>query len=300
MSVIHFEATIENNILSIKNSHIYIYKAHKNDIKNALDNSHDKREESGIYFLINNSSKKIYVGQGSSRSTNNRPRGVLSRAMESHPRAGADDLVYDEVVIITSLDMSLTKLAYLENLFYRKIKEYNSYELYNIQEPSSDNNISSMDRNDCNNLYNKVINILSHLGLKVLKRMNNSIRQNTPEISHTNSLETVSIDENTTFYLKFNNKVARCQKIGSSYHVLSGSDIDEVDYRTIPEHIKFERNQYKSEGKILNGKLLEDFCTSSPTAAAEFVRGMVVGGPANWKTENGLSIKQLKDKGINF
>ena len=96
---------------------------------------------SSIYLLFGKKDNQptVYVGQAAARKNGN---AALQRIPEPH---GDKDWV-DAVILTTNDDhLDRSALCYLENLFYRMIKEAGSYIITNSAEPSSDNSIKQKD-----------------------------------------------------------------------------------------------------------------------------------------------------------
>ena len=85
---------------------------------------------------------------------------------------------------------------------------------------------------------------------------------------------------------------ANCKRTNEGFVVLQGSHIETIDSESIPPGIK-ERRQ---KAKIENGILQEDILFRSPSYAAAFVIGGHVNGLTEWKTKDGVSLKELESR----
>ncbi len=56
------------------------------------------------------------------------------------------------------------------------------------------------------------------------------------------------------------------------------------------------REKYIAEKKVVDWTTTEDLLFSSPSTAADFILGYSVSGPAQWKTEAGISLKDLESE----
>lgn len=63
--------------------------------------------------------------------------------------------------------------------------------------------------------------------------------------------------------------------------------------KVVPENVIKLRERYKSKIDD-NHILLEDVLLSSPSAAASFVGGSSLSGNVMWKTEGGITLKDLE------
>ena len=56
------------------------------------------------------------------------------------------------------------------------------------------------------------------------------------------------------------------------------------------------REKYLADGKVETLTTTEDILFSSSSAAADFVTGYSVSGPATWKNSAGVTLKELEAK----
>ena len=54
------------------------------------------------------------------------------------------------------------------------------------------------------------------------------------------------------------------------------------------------RNKHLESGKVKDWKTTEDILFSSSSAAADFVLGYSVSGPASWKDKRGRTLKEIE------
>lgn len=134
--------------------------------------------------------------------------------------------------------------------------------------------------------------VLGVLGYKIFVPI---IEKETPE---TNDPKDVDL----TLYLsrtsrKSNRLIeANCKRTNEGYVVLKGSMIEENDSKAIPKTIKDLRDKCKKEQEIINGKIEKNFLFNSPSYAAAFVLGMNTNGRTDWKTVEGITLKDLEEK----
>lgn len=93
---------------------------------------------------------------------------------------------------------------------------------------------------------------------------------------------------------------AKCMRTNEGFVVLKDSIIEEIDSRAIPKTIKDIREKCREANEIIDGRLTKNYLFNSPSYAAAFVLGMHTNGKTDWKTENGLTLKEFKEKGDNI
>ncbi len=86
-----------------------------------------------------------------------------------------------------------------------------------------------------------------------------------------------------------------CKRTSEGYVVLRGSMIEENDSRVIPKTIKDLRDKCKKEQEIINGRIEKNFLFNSPSYAAAFILGMNTNGRTDWKTVEGITLKELEE-----
>lgn len=248
-----------------------------------LDKCKDRKElkQTGIYFLFggttDNSAKEVvYIGQANCRKNG---EALLCRLKEHK------EDYWNEAVAITTTDDSFgpTEISYLENYFSNLAKEANRYIVKNGNEPM----IGNISEEKLHTLEEFVYNtslILSALNYKVLV-----------PIVEAKSQES-NLKENNMFYLQRKNRQtginieAQGQKTRDGFVVLKGSYIAKDDMKAIPEKIQ----QSRQTAKIDKDRILqEDLLFNSPSYAAAFVIGGNTNGLLDWKTKDGIPLKNL-------
>ena len=85
---------------------------------------------------------------------------------------------------------------------------------------------------------------------------------------------------------------ASCKQTNEGFVVLKGSLIEIIDSESIPTGIKERREKAKIDE---NGILQENILLRSPSYAAAFVIGRHANGLTEWKTKDGISLKELEN-----
>lgn len=243
-------------------------------------------ENDGVYFLIGEGGEQptIYIGQAGSRKNG---KGILSRLSE-HDRN--PDKNWTEAIVFTTSDNSFgaTEISWLENKFCNMATNAARYKVTNGNDPSPGNitegkEIVLEDHAEFAQL------ILSAIGYKIFEPL-------------TKPAPPTKIDEpdEGIFYLsrfikKLGRKIhARMKITPTGYKVLAGSEISPIEDGNRPLNVKNARSLAKID---TNGKLLEDMEFPKPSPAAEFVLGMSADGKQNWKTREGVPLKNISQGG---
>lgn len=71
--------------------------------------------------------------------------------------------------------------------------------------------------------------------------------------------------------------------------------IEENDSKSIPNSIKALRVRCQANGDIISGLLQKNYLFNSPSYAAAFVLGMNTNGKVDWKTKDGITLKNLDE-----
>lgn len=105
----------------------------------------------------------------------------------------------------------------------------------------------------------------------------------------------IAIEEPMLFFNRANLN-ATGRRTSEGFVVFKGSFIAPNLQKSCPENVIKLRERYKSK---IDGShiLMEDVLFSSPSAAAAFVGGSSLNGNEFWKTENGVTLKNLEIKG---
>lgn len=266
---------------SIDQSLCVAFKINKDDLDLCKDRAELK--QSGIYFLFggttDSSAKEVvYIGQAGIR---NNGEGLLYRLQE-HKR-NPEKNYWTEAVAFTTTDDSLgaTELCYLENYFCKLAVESNRYIVKNGNTPPcgniSEEKISSLEKF----VYNVKL-MLGALNYKVF-------------VPLLDKKQEMSNDD--VFYLKRMNRktgitiIAKGQQTRDGFVVLKGSYISSEDMKAIPDKIR----EMRQKADIDKNRILqEDILFSSPSYAASFVIGGNTNGLMDWKTKDGIPLKNLE------
>jgi len=251
----------------------------------------DDLSQSGVYFLFGTSELTddivVYVGQAGVRKNG---EGILCRLIE-HKR-NAEKEYWTEAVVFTTSNNSFgpTEISYLENRFCRMAIDANRYIVKNGNDPTL-GNITEEKESELEEFIDNAKIVMGTLGHKLFEPLADK-----PQIV----IE--SLDKDDIFlYLKRKSRKsgiiveASCKQTNEGFVVLKGSFIETVDSNSIPPGIKEKRQRAKVDG---NGILQEDILFKSPSYAAAFVIGGHANGLTEWKTKDGMSLKEIENSGM--
>lgn len=257
-----------------------------------LDKSKDREhlKQSGVYFLFgknNNDEDAVYIGQAGIRKNG---EGVLFRVSE-HLR---DNFYFNEVVMLTTNDNSWgpTEISYLENKFTNLAINTNRYRVQNGNDPNP-GNVTEEKEAELEFYVEQFRIMLGVLGYKIFVPL---VKKSEPVVEE-NDDELILI---LSRKIKRSQTIikARCKRTSEGFVVLAGSQIEETNSEAIPDTIKELREHCKQNNEIKDGILTKDYLFKSPSYAASFVLGMTTNGKTDWKTEGGISLKNLEENAI--
>lgn len=266
-----------------------IYKIPRIQLADLKDRPEMK--QSGIYFLFgkDDASQKdvAYIGQATTRKNG---EGILLRVQE-HTRDSHSDY-FNDVIILTTQNNSFgpTEISYLENMFTNLAKDAGRYMIKNGNEPNP-GNVTEEKKSELDEIVDNTITIIGTLGYKLF----------VPLVKKDTDLTVENEDSNQYFYLKRKTKksnleiTATCKRTTEGFVVLKGSMIESIDSPTIPLTLQKLRQELQESKRIRDGILQEDQLFSSPSYAAAFILGMPTNGRTDWKTVDGVSLKELEE-----
>ena len=199
---------------------------------------------------------------------------------------------WNTAVIIISKDDNLNKahLKYLESKMYEHALEAGRYAVENANKPKC-SFISEPDVAEMEEFYNNMALLISTMGFKVFDK-----------IKQTSTKEK---DKNTFFIKTSTGTDAQGQQTEEGFVVLKGSKVADKE---VPS---FKGPQFKGafnlRQKLINEEVVKreqdelvlskDYLFSSPSSAAMVVMGRSANGRTEWKTAEGLQLKDIEQKG---
>lgn len=260
-----------------------------------LDKCKDRQDlkQSGVYFLFgknDNGEDEVYIGQAGIRKNG---EGVLFRVAE-HLK---DEAYFSDVVMLTTQNNSFgpTEISYLENKFTNMAISTDRFKVRNGNDPNP-GNVTEEKESELEDFVEYSKMVLGVLGYKLFVPLVKSTGEENVE-------EHIEENEELILYLsrkvKTSNKIieAKCMRTNEGFVVLKDSMIEKIDSPSIPKTIKDIREKCRGANEIIDGRLTKNYLFNSPSYAASFVIGMTTNGRTDWKTENGLTLKEFEEKG---
>jgi hypothetical protein len=250
----------------------------------------DDLSQSGVYFLFGTSDQTgknlVYIGQAGVRKNG---EGILYRLQEH--RRNPDKDYWTEAIVFTTSNNSFgpTEISYLENRFCALANEAKRYLVKNENDPTS-GNITEEKESELEEFIDYAKIVMGTLGHKVFEKL----IENKLPCEHVDS----SDDKELLLHLRRKSRKsglvieADCKQTNEGFVVLKGSRIETIDSESIPPGIKDNRKKALIDK---NGILQEDALFHSPSYAAAFVIGGHANGLTEWKTIDGITLKDIEN-----
>ena len=242
-------------------------------------------KQSGVYFLFGTSDQTgnniAYIGQAGARKNG---EGLLYRLLE-HKR-NPDKDYWTEAVVFTTSNNSFgpTEISYLENRFCGLALAAKRYDVKNGVDPTQ-GNITEEKESELEEFVDYARIVMGTLGHKVFEPLISVAAIPTAEAQPAN--------EEPLLYFENVNAKAIGRRTNEGFVVLKGSILSQKIVKSCPETAIKARTKYSDRINEYN-TLTEDVLLSSPSAAAAFVGGSSLSGNELWKTEGGISLKNLE------
>ncbi len=250
---------------AIKIPRIEVSECKRDDIKGA-----------GIYFLFckeDDDSDSVYIGEAEN----------IQERLIQHLRdysAEKEKYYWNTAVLFVGRDLNKALIRYLENRLVetaRASKRYlvltkNTYRNTVMKESQ----IAAMEE-----FVDNIKVLISALGYKVLEPM----IQNDSAYSQDDQM----------LYLNVGSAEATAMITTEGFVLISGSSVNEkTTMKSLSAGMIKLRNKHLDSGKVKDWKTTEDILFSSSSAAADFVLGYSVSGPATWKDKSGRMLKEIE------
>lgn len=252
---------------AIKIPRIEVTECKRDDIKGA-----------GVYFLFckeEDDTDSVYIGESET---------VQDRLIQ-HLRdynAEKEKFYWTTAVIFLGRDLNKALIRYLEDRFVQIARECKRYNVLTKNTYSrtvmKEAHVAAMEE-----FIDNVRVLINALGYKVLE----------PTVQKTSD----SADEDEKLYL--NTGAVRAVGIVTSegFVLLAGSKINEkASEKSLNKGAIALRKKHFAAGRVKDLTTTEDILFSSSSAAADFVTGYSVSGPASWKNAAGQTLKEIESK----
>lgn len=255
------------------NPNIIIYQIPRESVNDLADVKELKRP--GIYFLVNEEARTIYVGQGQQRADG---EGVLRRMLEPHSSVGIDNWSVGFVLLGCSRNfLGVLELNYLERFFYDRAKNVKRYAVLNKNRPTY-THVEPSSKMVLDNYTDLALFLLwnqlrfrgfSYRAVGTTERPSDQLLYLVNEEKGVNATGTMLTDKE--ILVKKGSKIS--QKDTLSEQGLEG-------YAAL-------RQRLIDEGIIKDCVFLEDHEFSSTSAAASVILGQAASGTIEWRTTTG-------------
>ena len=232
----------------------------------------------GVYFLFckdEDEADAVYIGESEN---------VKDRLIQHLRDFSADKEKYywTTAVIFTGRDLNKTLIRYLEDrlvVLARDSKRYkvltkNTYGKTVIKESQ----IAAMEE-----FIDNIKVLINALGYKVLE----------PTVQ----LSAAGSDEQEVLYLNAGNASAKGITTTEGFVILAGAVVNKkTSAKSLNKNMATRREKLLASDKVNDYVTVEDILFSSSSAAADFVTGYSVSGPANWKNSAGKTLKEIESE----
>lgn len=252
---------------AIKIPRIEVAECNRNDIKGP-----------GVYFLFckdEDEADAVYIGESEN---------VKDRLIQHLRDFSADKEKYywTTAVVFTGRDLNKTLIRYLEDrlvVLARDSKRYkvltkNTYGKTVIKESQ----VAAMEE-----FIDNIKVLINALGFKVLE----------PAVQ----MSAAGSEEQEVLYLNAGNASAKGIITTEGFVIFAGAVINQkTSAKSLNKNMAARREKIIASDKVKDYVTTEDILFSSSSAAADFVTGYSVSGPANWKNSSGKTLKEIESE----
>ena len=236
-------------------------------------------QQPGVYFLIctdqNTGEKSVYIGE----SDNVRMR--LLQHMNDYS-SEKEKYYWSSAICFTGPMLNKTLVRYLEKRAVEIAKDVKRYSVLTIQ-TFANTVISEYDKAAMEEFLDNMKIILGTLGCEALEPLDIQ-PDGTPS------------DTDRHFYISVGNVAAEGEITADGFVVYKGATLNEkTSIKSLGKHAAEKRNAIIASDKVKDLATTENMLFTSPSAAAHFLMGYSVSGPATWKDKNGVPLKDRKD-----
>lgn len=239
------------------------------------DCNRDDIIQAGVYFLFckgDDGEDSVYIGEAEN----------VKERLVTHLRdyqAGKEKYEWNTAVIFIGRDLNKALIRYLENRFVEIARECKRY---NVLTKNTYKNtvLKESHKAQMEEFIDNVKILISTLGYKVLE----------PYVVKGSQ---ITQDEDL-LYISVGEASAVGKVTSEGFVVFEGAKIKEkLSEKSLHSGTIKLRQKLTSEGKVVDLEFKEDVLFSSSSAAADFILGYSVSGPAIWKTKDGIQLKDL-------
>lgn len=252
---------------AIKIPRIEVSDCKRDDIKGA-----------GVYFLFckeEDDSDSVYIGESE----------TIQERLNQHIRdynADKEKFYWTTAVIFLGRDLNKALIRYLEDRFVQIARESKRYKVLTKntygKTVMKESQTAAMEE-----FIDNVRILINALGYKVLE----PTVHNDPNSS---------VDDETLF-LNLGNASGKGMVTTEGFVLFAGAVLNEkTSEKSLSKGAATLRKKHLASNKVKDFVTTEDILFSSSSAAADFVTGYSVSGPATWKNSGGVTLKELEAK----
>ena len=235
-------------------------------------------QQQGVYFLIcsdsNTGDKSVYIGEADNVKTR------LIQHIQAY-KADKEDYYWNSAICFTAPSLNKTFVRYIENKCFNTAKSVHRYGVL-TQQTYPNTIISEYDQAAMDEFIDNMQIVLGALGCEALEPMN------TPS--------TDGKSDDRRFFLSMGSVKAEGEATADGFVVFKGATINQkTNVKSLNKNAAAKRDAIIASDKVDNYVTTEDILFTSPSAAADFLVGYSVSGPANWKDKNGTALKDRTD-----
>jgi len=252
---------------AIKIPRIEVSDCKRDDIKGA-----------GVYFLFckeEDDSDSVYIGESE----------AVQERLNQHIRdynADKEKFYWTTAVIFLGRDLNKALIRYLEDRFVQIARDCKRYKVLTKntygKTVMKESQTAAMEE-----FIDNVRILINALGYKVLE----------PTV-HSDPNSTV---DDETLFLNLGNASGKGMVTTEGFVLFAGAILNEkTSEKSLSKGAANLRKKHLASNKVKDFVTTEDILFSSSSAAADFVTGYSVSGPATWKNSAGVTLKELEAK----
>ena len=252
---------------AIKIPRIEVSDCKRDDIKGA-----------GVYFLFckeEDDSDSVYIGESE----------TIQERLNQHIRdynADKEKFYWTTAVIFLGRDLNKALIRYLEDRFVQIARESKRYKVLTKntygKTVMKESQTAAMEE-----FIDNVRILINALGYKVLE----------PTV-HNDPNSTV---DDEALFLNLGNASGKGMVTTEGFVLFAGAVLNEkTSEKSLSKGAATLRKKHLASNKVKDFVTTEDILFSSSSAAADFVTGYSVSGPATWKNAAGVTLKELEAK----
>lgn len=240
------------------------------------DCKRDDIKSAGVYFLFckeEDDSDSVYIGESE----------TIQERLNQHIRdynADKEKFYWTTAVIFLGRDLNKALIRYLEDRFVQIARESKRYKVLTKntygKTVMKESQTAAMEE-----FIDNVRILINALGYKVLE----------PTV-HSDPNSTV---DDETLFLNLGNASGKGMVTTEGFVLFAGAVLNEkTSEKSLSKGAATLRKKHLASNKLKDFVTTEDILFSSSSAAADFVTGYSVSGPATWKNAAGVTLKELE------